>query len=358
MAVLFPDLTQERCLLPFTTRWLRAVAPAIWHLSRPSFRDRFRFSPAVQLVQRNFSSSSSTVPPSKETENQNAFDYEYDWIDGAESLERYRPGGYHPIVIDDVLHDRYQVVDKLGFGGYSTTWLAWDLRLQKYAAVKVRSAGSPSNEARVLRVLSSSLGSTSPSSSIHSSSEIRGLDSVPTPLDKFKLQGPNGSHPCYTMVLAQCNLKDASYSRLFPLDVARALSAGLTLAVAYVHSQGYIHGDIHLRNVLAKAAPNINELSIKQFYQKYGEPETVPITERHGKPLPPNAPKQAVIPLYLGKYAEDFSVADTHVLLSDFGAATPASNPKPGKDCHSPLPTRPPEARFEPQKPLSPAADI
>jgi hypothetical protein len=50
--------------------------------------------------------------------------FEYNWIDGAENLEKYKPQGYHPIMIGDVLHDRYRIVDKLGFGGYSTVWLA------------------------------------------------------------------------------------------------------------------------------------------------------------------------------------------------------------------------------------------
>ena len=33
---------------------------------------------------------------------------------------------YHPITIGDHLHDRYQIVHKLGFGDRSTVWLAWD----------------------------------------------------------------------------------------------------------------------------------------------------------------------------------------------------------------------------------------
>ncbi|KAE8153175.1 hypothetical protein BDV25DRAFT_149818 [Aspergillus avenaceus] len=31
--------------------------------------------------------------------------FEYNWIDGAESLEKYGPGGYHPIMIGDVLRE-------------------------------------------------------------------------------------------------------------------------------------------------------------------------------------------------------------------------------------------------------------
>lgn len=85
----------------------------------------------------------------------------------------------------------------------------------------------------------------------------------------------------------------------------------------------------------------------------------MPVTECYGKPLPPNVPNLAVVPLYLGKYTEEFSLSDTHVLLSDFGEAfTPALGPHCGKHCHTPLAVRPPEARFEPQKPLSYAVDV
>jgi hypothetical protein len=44
-----------------------------------------------------------------------------------EDLEDYRPGGYHPVSIGDTFnHDRYIVVRKLGWGHFSTVWLAKD----------------------------------------------------------------------------------------------------------------------------------------------------------------------------------------------------------------------------------------
>lgn len=45
-----------------------------------------------------------------------------------EDLDRYRPGGYHPVHLGDVFNDRYVVVRKLGYGQYSTVWLARDTR--------------------------------------------------------------------------------------------------------------------------------------------------------------------------------------------------------------------------------------
>ncbi|DAA74421.1 TPA_exp: Uncharacterized protein A8136_3388 [Trichophyton benhamiae CBS 112371] len=147
---------------------------------------------------------------------------------------------------------------------------------------------------------------------------------------------------------AQCNLWEASYSRLFPIDVARAISAAIVLSTASIHSRGFVHG-----------GACFDELSVAKFYTEYGEPETVSITRRDGALLPHNVPAQAVIPISLGKDAEDFILSDTHVLLSDFGEAfSPGSQPRLGKDCHTPLHLRPPEARFEPDTQMSYSADI
>lgn len=44
-----------------------------------------------------------------------------------EGLTGYRPGGYHPVSLGDCFKDgRYQVYHKLGWGGFSTVWLAKD----------------------------------------------------------------------------------------------------------------------------------------------------------------------------------------------------------------------------------------
>jgi len=44
-----------------------------------------------------------------------------------ETLKWYSPETFLPVRIGEVFNHKYQVVGKLGFGGYSTVWLCRDL---------------------------------------------------------------------------------------------------------------------------------------------------------------------------------------------------------------------------------------
>ncbi|SMY24981.1 unnamed protein product [Zymoseptoria tritici ST99CH_1A5] len=277
----------------------------------------------------------------------------YHWIDGVERLDLYEPGGYHPVMIDDFLHDRYRIVDKLGHGGYSTVWLARDETAKRYVAVKIGiSSPSPSRrEPDSLQALHASI-----SSSIDASQRT----ALPSISDAFDIHGPNGTHTCYTLTPAQGNLKAASFSRLFPARVARALAAKLATTIAFVHARGFVHGDLHLRNVLVGLPSTFDDLSTSEFREKFGEPDMVPITRIDEKPLTPNIPTQAVVPLYLGKKAQDFTLNDAYgLILSDFGEAfSPATEQRLGTEANIPLAKRAPEALFEPHDLLSFPFDV
>lgn len=44
-----------------------------------------------------------------------------------EDAEDYRRGGYHPVHLGEIFKDgRYRVIHKLGWGHFSTVWLAAD----------------------------------------------------------------------------------------------------------------------------------------------------------------------------------------------------------------------------------------
>lgn len=158
-------------------------------------------------------------------------------MDGdVEMFERYGPGGYHRVQIGDTLHHRYRVVQKLGHGSFSTMWLARDAQSQskKLVAVKVCIANSTADEMHVMSALNDSR---------RASSDGRAKALIPTLLDHFKIHGLNGIHPCLVTVAARASLTDVKLpGGLFQIPVARALAAQLVLALAYVHSCGFVHG--------------------------------------------------------------------------------------------------------------------
>lgn len=54
-----------------------------------------------------------------------------------EGMPDYKIGGYHPIHVGEILLDRYVIIQKLGWGHFSTVWLTKDLRYNSYVALKV-----------------------------------------------------------------------------------------------------------------------------------------------------------------------------------------------------------------------------
>ncbi|KAF2768022.1 kinase-like protein [Teratosphaeria nubilosa] len=104
-----------------------------------------------------------------------------------QTLPRYSQKTYYPVRIRQQLIGRYNIIAKLGFGAYSTVWLAREERTNKYASVKVfiqdNAAASPVlNEIKTLQNLKNCPRE-------HSGSSIARL-----PDDLFQLDGPTGQH--------------------------------------------------------------------------------------------------------------------------------------------------------------------
>ncbi|KAI0485400.1 kinase-like domain-containing protein [Xylaria cf. heliscus] len=298
---------------------------------------------------------SSAPYSNKSTDSDTSISYStYILIEDVEEPSHYRPGGYHPIEIGDRLHNRYRVVHKLGYGSYSTTWLAVDEQMSKNVAVKVGISGTDmQEEADIL----SQLGER-----VAASCHVKEKTSmIPSVLDRFHLVGPNGNHPCFVTLPARCNLREvreASYSSyIFHLDVARSLAAQLTMAISLIHSLGYAHGDLHLGNLLLQLPSPLANLSVEQLYANFGAPMSEPVERVDGKPLTRGVPPHAILPLWLGVTCGELTLSEAKLLLNDFGTAFRPSD-KSRFESYTPLGIRPPEALFEPTTPLSFASDI
>ncbi|RAH44560.1 protein kinase [Aspergillus brunneoviolaceus CBS 621.78] len=257
----------------------------------------------------------------------------YEPIEDLERMEYYQPGGYHP----------------LGHGTYSTIWLARDERSRIYVAVKVCTADSKPPEIDVILELSkppllSDIGRTL----------------IPSILNKFNIQDPNGEHICLVTKPARMSLSDAkngSWINICQLEVARVLAAQLAIAIHYIHSRDFVHGDLRRGNILLQLRRDFDQLSTKRLYEQYGGPLLEPVNRLDGQTLPPGVPQYGVLLIWLGEASENITLPEARIIVSDFGeASSPAREMK--SESHTPLSIRPPEARFEPTKPLTFSSDI
>ena len=67
---------------------------------------------------------------------------------------------------------------------------------------------------------------------------------IPTVLDEFQVQSPDGLHACYTMAPSQGSLIQMYGGKeraTLAINVARALSYALAKAASSIHSRGFVH---------------------------------------------------------------------------------------------------------------------
>ncbi|RAH70314.1 uncharacterized protein BO66DRAFT_451167, partial [Aspergillus aculeatinus CBS 121060] len=151
-------------------------------------------------------------------------------------------------------------------------------------------------------------------------------------------------------MMSLAETKNTSSIRLLQLLVARAFAAQLVLAVAYLHSRDIVHADLHPGNILGLLPRNMDPLSREQLYEKYGQPHHEPvICLEEARPHPDGVPANAVVPIWLGKASECVSLAEAHILVTDYGESfMPATIMR--HHSNTPHTLIPPEIHFEPEE--------
>ncbi|OJJ71272.1 hypothetical protein ASPBRDRAFT_30992 [Aspergillus brasiliensis CBS 101740] len=162
--------------------------------------------------------------------------------DVVELVEEYRHGGYHPVHLHDVFHQRYRVIAKLAYGQYSTVWLAKDqLENSQQVVLKILKAEA-STDNRELAILLA----MSDSDIYHP-----GKRHVIELLDHFYRTGPNGTHLCLVFPVM---ISDGAAMTITgsPREVGyiRAVSRQLLLGLDYLHQSGIVHCDLQPANIL------------------------------------------------------------------------------------------------------------
>ncbi|KAG5638530.1 hypothetical protein H0H81_012030 [Sphagnurus paluster] len=261
----------------------------------------------------------------------------YVWKEDVENLERYCPGGYHPVHIDDEILGRYHILHKLGFGSYSTVWLAKDLQKDRFVALKfiVASESAESPDIRILRHLATS----NPSHP--------GRRHMVNLLDDFKIEGPNGTHQCLVTEVVGPGvgkIKHELPKLNLPVPIAKRVASQCAQALAFMHSSGVAHGDFHTGNILF-VIPDFHSWSIEKVYEHFGKPYKEPIKRTDGQPLTPAAPRYAVAPTYPLDLAEIVMNEDCTIKVTDFGQSFFHSESP--KTLHTAIAYAAPEILFE-----------
>lgn len=168
--------------------------------------------------------------------------------DNEEDLKDYIPGGYHTCHIGETYkNEKYTLVRKLGWGHFSTVWLARDNDKQCHVAMKiVRSAkhytDTAIDEIKLLDKVTSS------------ETHHPGHQHVIQLLDTFTHQGPNGVHVCMVFEVLGENLLGLirRYKhRGIPVIFVKQIAKQLLSALDFLHRMcGVIHTDLKPENVL------------------------------------------------------------------------------------------------------------
>ncbi|CAN6183344.1 unnamed protein product [Urochloa humidicola] len=163
-----------------------------------------------------------------------------------EGVDGYRKGGYHAVRPgDQFAAGRYVAQRKLGWGNFSTVWLAYDVQSQRYVALKIQKSAPEFAQAALHEIeFLSEITKRDPSN----------CKCIIHLIDHFKHTGPNGQHICLVFeFLGDSLLKLVQYNRYkgIGLDRVKRICKSILVGLDYLHSElGIIHSDLKLENVL------------------------------------------------------------------------------------------------------------
>ncbi|QRW03155.1 Serine/threonine-protein kinase [Ceratobasidium sp. AG-Ba] len=190
-------------------------------------------------------------------------------IDREESPTEYQPGGYLRVRIGDRYLQRYRVVRKLGWGHFSTVWLAHDGESDTHVALKVvksapRYCQTAADEVALLQHVIDR--GTGPDAVQHP-----GRDRLVTFLDAFKQTNPHSGqiHSCMVfeplgMNLLQLIQLPEYKHRGIPTQLCKQITRQTLHGLDYLHRVCHlVHTDLKPENILLRIAPSAVETHIR-----------------------------------------------------------------------------------------------
>ena len=185
--------------------------------------------------------------------------------DGDEGTEGYKLGGYHHVNIGDKFNARYNVIEKLGWGHFSTVWMCWDRKAvekgaSEFVALKIQKSAAHYKEAALDEIELLACAATASRSDI----VIREFGPSYDPcvvllLNHFDHNGPNGRHVCMAFEMLGDNLlkviKKYDY-RGIPIPIVKNFVRQILVGLDFLHRHcSIIHTDLKPENILIGTPP-------------------------------------------------------------------------------------------------------
>ncbi len=184
-------------------------------------------------------------------------------------MEDYKPGGYHPVHVGEVFLDRYIVIQKLGWGHFSTVWLAKDMKFDTFVALKIQKSAqhyldAAYDEVEILQELEKYNFEEEWVESVrkywnNQPEKIKGgitmgHSQVVQLLNSFIHHGPNGRHFCMVFEIMGVTLleiiKRYNYQGV-PLPYVRIMAKQILIGLDFLNRMcNIIHTDLKPENVL------------------------------------------------------------------------------------------------------------